>query len=168
MYVDNHEITKLTNNPWSRDEPALNLERTARESKPINGRSSTILAATKDTEYVEGQVDTGEATKTPGKNDKHSTGSQELVAQNQDPARLSRNQKLPHGPCSSHLILNQRERGRATRPDQSRKRRRNTPSPERANQRRRTNNIGGSYEDHNRFCINAGCDYGTLRGLNFV
>ncbi|TGO67117.1 hypothetical protein BOTNAR_0048g00240 [Botryotinia narcissicola] len=151
-----HGFFGLTEKKNSKDEPTLNLYRTCRESKPISERNSTALAAIRDPEYEEGQVDTGEATKNPGKNDKRSTSSQELVAQNKDLARLSRNQKLPHGPD------NQRERGRATRPDQSRKRRRNTPSPERANQRRRTNNLGESYEAHNRFGINTGGDYGKL------
>lgn len=144
------------------------MDRIAKESKPISGRNSTTLVATKDTEYEEGQVDAGEATKNFGKNDKRSTSSQELMAQNQDSARLSRSQKLPHGPTSSNWISDQRKRGRATRPDQSQKRRRNTPSPERANQRRRTDNVGRSNEAHNRFNINTGGYYGTLRGLNFV
>ncbi|KAF7939289.1 uncharacterized protein EAE97_007369 [Botrytis byssoidea] len=161
-----HDSFGLTEKKNSKDEPALDLDRTCREIKPISGRNSTALLAIKDPEYEEGQVDTDEATKNPGKNDKRSTSSQELVAQNKDLARLYRNQKLPHGPANSYRLPDQRERGRATRPDQSRKRRRNTPSPERANQRRRTHDLGGSYEAHNRFGINTGGDYGTLRGLS--
>ncbi|THV50797.1 hypothetical protein BGAL_0135g00090 [Botrytis galanthina] len=154
-----HDSFGLTEKKNSKEEPALNLDRIAKESKPISGRNSTTLVATKDTEYEEGQVDAGEATKNFGKNDKRSTSSQELVAQNQDSARLSRSQKLPHGPTSSNWISDQRKRGRATRPDQSQKRRRNTPSPERANQRRRTDNVGRSNEAHNRFGINTGGYY---------
>ncbi|TEY82423.1 hypothetical protein BOTCAL_0029g00100 [Botryotinia calthae] len=142
----------------SKNEPALILERTARESKAIIGRDSTTLAATKDAEYKGGQVDTREATKDPRKDDQASTSSQKLVTQNQGPAQPSRKQET-HDSGDSCLIEPQRERGRATRLDPSLKRRRSTPSPKRAHQRRRINNLGGSYQAHNRFGINTGGNY---------
>ncbi|TGO55690.1 hypothetical protein BCON_0088g00210 [Botryotinia convoluta] len=116
----------------------------------------------------EKNVDAGEATKNTGKNGQCSTSAQELVAQNQGPARLFLNQKIPHGSGGSYFIASQGERGRAARPDPSRKRRRNTPSPERVTQRRRTTNLGGSYQAHNRFGINTGGDYEWNRPLRNI
>ncbi|TGO28409.1 hypothetical protein BPAE_0028g00580 [Botrytis paeoniae] len=50
-----HNLFGLTEEKNSKDELALNLDRTARGSKPISGIGPTALAATKDTEYEEGQ-----------------------------------------------------------------------------------------------------------------